>query len=256
MLAVHKMKCRLFWSVKGFSWAYIPCMLVYHFTQPRDQPWNSTTQCKITGQSKTAYPRSHYTEGSYMTFTSLIVHAELFLPTPLPCSRSLLMQIPTRKTLGFILSVQIMKQDVSSCGLMEPARFGLPSVIVPWPASVQRWAQAVHIWSNPPAPLERGSIQGTQPSLPWAVLKQLTSRIMHHFIWLSKQQMDNVIICVSHWRNLVHQHLNSTSETMMTFFFFIWGYECFVACMFFFLFVFCTYIHLPSHVCIFIWSFG
>ena len=128
-----------------------------------------------------------------------------FLPTRLPRSRSLLMQIPTRRTLGFYSPGA---DHEIGCLLIQfdgARRFGLPGEITPQPISVQRWALAVHIWNNPPAPLESGSIQGTQPCFSWPVSKQLTSRIMHHFLWLSKQQMDIVIICVSHLRSPWHQ---------------------------------------------------
>lgn len=106
-----------------------------------------------------------------------------FLPTLLPWSHSLLMQIPTRRTFGFTLLVQIMKYNILSFSLME---FAAPAYCENETISVQRWAPAVHIWNNPPAPLESGSIQGTQPCFNWPMSKQLTSRIMHHFLRLSK----------------------------------------------------------------------
>lgn len=190
------MKCSLFWSVKKFSWAYIPCLLVFHFTQPGVQPWNPTTKCKITGQSKLHIPNLN-------ALTVLTRHSQAsqcmlsFLPTLLPRSCSLLMQIPTRRTLGFILSVQIMKEDISSFGLMELARL---CEIVLWPIFAETWALVVHIWKNPPAHLESGSVQCVQPCFNWPVPKQLTNRIMHHFLWLSKQQMDSIIICIGQFR--------------------------------------------------------
>lgn len=47
------------------------------------------------------------------------------LPTLLPRSCSLLMPIPTRRTISFIHLVRMMKKDVTSFGLMELAAFWL-----------------------------------------------------------------------------------------------------------------------------------
>lgn len=51
--------------------------------------------------------------------------APYMLPTLFPHSYSLLMQIPTRRTIGFILLVQIMKKVSSFC-LMELAALASP----------------------------------------------------------------------------------------------------------------------------------
>lgn len=64
--------------------------------------------------------------------------------------------------------------------------------------------------------------------------EQLTSRIMHHFLWLSKHQMDIVIICVSQCEIQLYEGAalefyfrNNDGKHFL-----IPGYECFVAHMF------------------------
>lgn len=117
------------------------------------------------------------------------------------CSCSLLMQIP-----GYLRLYPLGPDHETGHWLIRfdgACCFGSSSEILPRPISAQRRAQAAHIWNNPPAPLESGSIRGTQTCFSWPVSKQLTSRIMHHFLWLSRQQMDNVIIFVSHLSNTV-----------------------------------------------------
>lgn len=180
MLAVHKWNAVVSGQFKSFHEPiFLPCL-----SRHGAQPWNPTTECKINGQSKQhihnfnplTVPTRHPPDG-YMPGP---------LPARLPCSHSLLMRNPTRRRTFGCTDHEVRRSLI---------RFeeGLAARLF-W---ARGWAQAEYIWNNPPAPLESGSIRGTQPRFSWPLSKQLTSGIMHHFLWLPGKQMDIVVISVT-----------------------------------------------------------
>lgn len=180
MLAVHKWNAVVSGQFKGFHEPiFLPCL-----SRHGAQPWNPATECKINGQSKQhihnfnplTVPTRHPPDG-YMPGP---------LPARLPRSHSLLMRNPTRRRTFGCTDHEVRRSLI---------RF--EEGLAARPFSARGWAQAEHIWNNPPAPLESGSIRGTQPRFTWPLSKRLTSGIMHHFLWLSEKQMDIVVISVT-----------------------------------------------------------
>lgn len=108
------------------------------------------------------------------------------------------MQIPKQGSTGVPLPAQLMKYDVCSFGLMELTALAYQEN-GPQPISVQRWALAAYIWSNPPASWKSGTIRGAEPCLRWLQAQTL-------FAFCRKGE-DVVSICVKpngHHESFIH----------------------------------------------------
>lgn len=124
------------------------------------------------------HPQSQCTDSSCKTCRS---HSPL-----LPCSISLLMQIPAWTTFG-PADHRVMCKSL----LLQL------TVKVPQPLFIKKWALAVHIWNNPPAPLESSSVRSTQPCLCWPCQNSLQagSCIIFFEFHLSKKHCSNLHLC-------------------------------------------------------------